>query len=533
MTLSMLFGLLGGLGLFIFGMRTMGDGLQKVAGDRLKRVLEVLTSNPITGVLVGAGITALLQSSSATTVMVVGFVNAGLMTLTQAVVVIMGANIGTTVTAQLIAFQLTDYALPAIGIGVFLSLLGKKRVHRNIAQVIMGFGMLFLGMSMMSGSMKPLKDIPAFSDLMVSLGQRPVWGVLTGLGLTAVIQSSSATIGILQGLASQGLVTMKVALPILFGDNIGTCVTALLSSIGTSVAARRAATIHFLFNVVGTVLFMILLPVVAAVVLWSSTDPVRQIANAHTIFNSFNTLIQIPFAGLLVLAATRLIQGEDPVMASAPKYLDRRLLNSPAIALGQVVRELVRMGEIARATLADSVDAFLGPNDRSIRAAESKEAIVNVLEKEITIYLVELSQKSLTQAQSERLNLFYSAVNDIERVGDHAMNIKELADYRIEHDLPFSTEAIEALRRMYGKVDQTFVTALKALDEDDPVLARRVLVSEDEIDMMEKEMRRAHIKRLNEGRCYPGSGVVFLDVISNLERIGDHATALTHGVLGE
>ena len=533
MNLEMLFGLVGGLGLFIFGMRTMGDGLQKAAGDRLKRILEVLTSNPIMGVIVGAGITALVQSSSATTVMVVGFVNAGLMSLSQAVVVIMGANIGTTFTAQLIAFKLTDYALPAIAIGVFISLVAKKRLHRNIAQVLVGFGMLFLGMSVMTNAMKPLKEIPAFTELMVTLSHHPLMGVLTGMGLTAAIQSSSATIGILQGLASQGLVDIRVALPILFGDNIGTCVTALLSSIGTSIAARRAAIIHFLFNSVGTVVFMFLMPVVLRVVLWTSSDPVREIANAHTLFNTANTVIQLPFAYLLVAAATRIIRGEDPILETAPKYLDRRLLSSPAIALQQVVKELGRMGQFALDTLSGAMEVFFTGNERLVRPTRAKEEAVNNLEKEITVYLVELAQRSLTKAQSERLNFLYNAVNDIERVGDHAMNILELAEYKMEHDLPYSDEAIKSLKEMYEMVMGAFAKSLASLTEDDPSRAGEVIITEDDIDALEKAMRRAHIKRLNEGRCYPGSGVVFLDVISNLERIGDHASGLSHGVMEE
>ncbi len=534
MTRDMVFGLVGGLGLFIYGMRVMGDGLQKWAGEKLRRVLEMLTTNALMGVLLGALVTALIQSSSATTVMVVGFVNAGLMTLRQAAGVIMGANIGTTVTAQLIAFRLTEYALPSVAVGVALYSFGRRRRHKHLGQILLGFGLLFLGMGMMSSAVKPLRSMPAFTQATVALSRNPLLGVLVGFATTSVIQSSSATIGILQALAGQGLVSLPAALPILFGDNIGTCVTALLSSIGASITARRAAFIHLFFNIIGTCVFLILLPVIVPAVEATSLDPVRQIANAHTMFNVVNTALQIPFVGLLVGLVCRVIPGQEPVVLDRkPKYLDRRLLNNPSIAMSQVVKELLRMGELALETLSDAMQAFFRGDRRLVEQALEKEKVVNELERATTVYLVALSQRALDEVQSRRLNVLHNVVNDIERIGDHAENIAELADYKIEHRLPFSPQAIEGLRYMYGNVSQLVRQALECLRSEDDQLAQEVIAREVDVDNMEKELRSAHIKRLNEGKCYPGSGVVFLDIISNLERIGDHACSIAHVMRGE
>ncbi|MCL6450056.1 MAG: Na/Pi cotransporter family protein [Acetobacteraceae bacterium] len=533
MTVYMAFGLLGGLGMFLYGMRLMGDGLQKAAGDRMRRLLEVLTTNPLMGVLVGTVVTATIQSSSATTVMVVGFVNAGLMSLRQAAGVIMGANIGTTVTAQLIAFRLATACLPAIALGVGLIMFSRRRVNRYIGQIILGFGLLFLGMETMSQAMRPLKDSPGFTLAMTQFGRRPLLGVLVGVAMTGIVQSSSATIGVLQALAAQGLVDIRAALPILCGDNIGTCVTALLASIGTSVTARRAAVIHLAFNVVGTVLYLVALPAVLTMVLKTSVDPVRQIANAHTIFNVSNTVIQLPLIRFLVLIASTVVPGRVEVLERGPKYLEKRLLNSPAIALAQARRELYRMGQLARETLSDAIGGFFKNDEKLFRSAHQKEEVVNELEQQVTHYLAQLGRGSLTDPQAAELSLLLNAVKDIERVGDHAENITELAEYKVEHGLPFSPQALSDLEFMCSRVDEVLGQALEALRTNDLELAAEIMRAEDAIDQIEKDLRRAHIRRLNEGKCYPGSGIVFLDIISNLERIGDHASGIAQGVLGE
>ncbi len=533
MNTEAVFALVGGLGLFIYGMRIMGEGLQKTAGNRLKRFLEVLTTNRILGVLVGVFVTAITQSSSATTVMVVGFVNAGLMTLKQAVGIIMGANIGTTVTAQLIAFKLTDYALPSIGIGVALYLFSSKRSYKYIGQVLLGFGLLFLGMDTMKHAMKPLSKMPEFKATMANFSKNPLLGVLVGFVMTSIVQSSSATIGILQALAANNLVSIYVALPILFGDNIGTCVTALLSSIGTSITARRAAIIHLIFNIIGTIIFLVLLPVIIPVVLSSSINPVRQIANAHTMFNVANTILQLPFAGLLVFLAKRIIPGEEKAVEKRIIYLDKRFLETPSIAFTQAKKELHRMGVLAEENFKTSIELFLNFDERKMKEFYEKEEVINFLEREITGFLAELSRTSITDKQSKKITGFLNTANDIERVGDHAKNIVELAQFKYDNNLPFSDTAIAELKEMFNKVEEIYSVSLNALEKEDRHIAEQVLKHEDVVDEMEKHLRSNHIDRLNSGKCFPASGVIFLDVISNLERIGDHSYNIAQTVLDE
>lgn len=533
MNLDMLFTFLGGLAIFLLGMKNMGDGLQNAAADKIRKILEKLISNPIMGVIVGALVTAILQSSSGTTVITVGFVNARLLTLRQAVAVIMGANIGTTITAQLIAFKLQDYALPAIALGVAIYFFAKKKNIKSIGQIIIGFGLLFLGLDIMSEAMKPLRSVPGFTDLMHSFADNPILGVLTGSILTAVVQSSSATIAILQTLALEGLVDIRNALPILFGDNIGTTVTAILASIGTGINARRVALSHVTFNVIGTIIFLLLLPLVNYVVVAIGGDVARQIANAHTLFNVTNTVIQLPFISLLVLLVIKLIPGEEKTVEYGVKFLDKRLLINPSVALGQAAKELNRMGQLAKETLQDSVEGFLNNDEKILKLAKEKEDVVDQLEAAITEYLVKLSQKSLSLEQSSKLAILLNTVNDVERIGDHGSNIAELAEYKINQKLPFSEKALEEIKLMAKDVEGAFERSLTALQNGDVVLAKEVKAYDDHIDKMEKDLRKSHIGRLNEGSCFTSSGIIFLEVISNLERIGDHSYNIAAAALGE
>lgn len=527
------FGLCGGLGLFIYGMQLMGDGLQKAVGDRMRRMLEILTNNPCVGVLVGASVTAVIQSSSATTVMVVGFVNAGLMNLNQAIGVIMGANIGTTMTAQLIAFRLESYALPIIALGVGLSLVSKRKLGKYIGLTLLGFGMLFFGMWTMMAAVRPLRDWPFFTHAMVAFSRNPLLGVLVGTVFTGVVQSSSATIGVIQALAGLGLLELDAAMGLLFGCNIGTCVTALLASVGTSLSARRAALFHLMFNVFGTLLFLPLLRPFALVVKTTGGDLVRQIANAHTMFNVSNTLIQLPLMNFLVAVVLKLLPGAEVVMERGMKYLDERLLETPAVAVRQAVKELCRMGGLVVESLEDAIDGFLRDDRKLLKTVLQREEVINDLEKQVTTYLVRLSQGSLTESQSQKLTGLLSAVSDIERVGDHARIIGELAAYSVENRLPFSAHAMEELETMFLEVRKIFLDALEALESDKVEAARRVVKQEDAVDRMEKELRNHHIQRLNEGKCYPASGVVYLDVISSLERVADHSADIAFSVLGK
>jgi phosphate:Na+ symporter len=462
-------GLIGGLGLFLYGMVQMGNGLQKAAGDRLRVILKVLTSKTWMGVLVGALVTGIIQSSAATTVMLVSFVNAGLMTLTQAVGVIMGANIGTTMTAQLIAFRLSDFALPAIGLGAIISIFSKKRTHKYFGQIILGFGILFLGMTIMTEAMKPLSANPSLVQVVAMVGKHPLLGVLIGIVMTIVIQSSSATIGVLMAAASQGLITFETALPILFGDNIGTCVTAVLASMGASLSARRTALVHVLFNVFGTILGLVFLPVFSKAVVWLTPfgGVSRLIANAHTSFNILNTLVWLPMANLLARIAVTLYPGEEQIIEHGPKYIDKRMLRTPSAAIQLSVKELVRMAKIAQEMLNDARKALFSDSpENTVKAINSHEEIVDNLQSEIIFYLSTLmSQGSLTHLQSTQVAGMLHVVNDIERVGDHAVNMGNFASYRAEKRIDFSDEARFELVDLFRRVDEILSDAIDALEE--------------------------------------------------------------------
>lgn len=523
---------LGGLGLFLYGMNLMGTGLQKAAGEKLKKLIEVLTNNRLMGVIVGALVTMVIQSSSATTVMVIGFVNAGLMSLAQAAGVIMGANIGTTVTAQLIAFNLTDFAPLAVAIGVGIWIATSKKKAKNMAEILIGFGILFIGMDMMSGGLKPLADLPAFTNIMVSLNN-PVLGMLVGLGLTTIVQSSSASIGLLQALASQGLLNINIAFPILFGDNIGTTTTAMISSVGANKTAKRAAIIHFLFNLIGTIIFMTVLktPIQNLVTKISPNDVQRQIANAHTLFNLINVAIQLPFAGLLVKAAQAIVPGDETQEAQESKFLDFRIIETPSIALGQVRKEIARMGDFVEDNLDRAKRAFVDGEYKEIEIALEQEQKINRLQKEITEYLVRLSNAPISDEEHKQVNVFFNNINDIERVGDHAENIVELAEERMEDNMQFTEGAIEELNEMFGKCQLAFKKSMEAFKTNGEKEAREVLVLEDEVDALETKNRENHIYRLNKGLCSTGPGIIFLDCISNLERISDHCSNVALYVL--
>jgi len=533
MNYIMIFQLLGGLGLFVYGMKLMGDGLEKAAGDKLKKILEVLTTNRFMGVLVGTGVTSIIQSSSATTVMVIGFVNAGLMSLSQAAGVIMGANIGTTMTAQLIAFKLDDIAPLILAVGAVMYMFSNKKKVRDIGGIVLGFGILFVGMHTMSTAMKPLSNMPQFQNLILTIGTHPMMGVLVGLAMTATVQSSSATIGILMALAANSAMPLGVALPILFGDNIGTCATALLASIGANKNAKRAALIHLTFNTIGTIIFMSILPLVLKLVPMLGGDIQRQIANAHTLFNVTNVVIQVWFVKYLVLFVTKIIPGSDNEDTEKLQllYLDKRLLETPSIAVGQVVKEVVRMANLALKNLNYSIDSFTKCDEKLIKKVADGEEVINYLEREITGYLVALSNLSLSEHQSEIIGSLYHTVNDIERIGDHAENMTELTDYRINNSLKFSDKAIDEIMKMADLTKYSVEQSIKALELTSIEAAKDVIVNEQKIDDMEKSLRAEHIERLNKYICDPASGAIFLDALVNLERIGDHANNIAEAVL--
>ncbi len=524
---------IGGLGLFLYGMNVMGDGLQKSAGERLKKLIEVLTNNRILGVLVGALVTMVIQSSSGTTVMVIGFVNAGLMSLPQAAGVIMGANIGTTITAQLIAFKLTDYAPIAVAVGVAIWMVAKKKKWKNLGEVLIGFGILFIGMDMMGAGLKPLANNPAFESMIVNLKDNPLLGMLVGLLLTTVVQSSSASIGLLQALAAQGAIGIDIAFPILFGENIGTTTTGLISSLGANKTAKRAAIIHFLFNLIGTFIFIFILrtPIERLVTYLSPGNLPRQIANAHTFFNIINVLILLPFAGLLVKIAIKLVPGEDTGERQEAKYLDLRIIETPSIALGQVRKEIVRMGELVSDNLRRSQIALIENDSKEIEKTLEQEQIINKLQKEISEYLIQVSNAPLSNEQHNQVNVYFHHIGDIERIGDHAENLVELAEEKIAGDYLFSVDAVEELNIIFDKCQTGFGYAMEAFEFNREEPARRTLKIEDQVDEIESAYRQNHISRLNQGLCVTGAGIIYLDIISNLERISDHSSNVALYVL--
>ena len=397
--------------------------------------------------------------------------------------------------------------------------------------------MLFYGLKTMGTGLKPLKDLEVFHELMVSLGQQPLLGVAIGTLFTVIVQSSSATIGILQQLADDGGVALKTALPILFGDNIGTTITAVLASIGASLAARRAAFTHVLFNVIGTTIFLIILPWVYQLVSWlgviTGVDVRMQIAYAHGIFNFTNVLIQLPFIGVRALIVTKVIRGEEEVIEFGAKNLDSRFLNNSSVALGQAAKELNRMGTLSYQALNFSNDYFFEGNVKNTEQVRQRETVINDLEKKISDYLTSISTGTFSEAESSRHTELMQTINDIERVGDHATNIVELGDYKKRHKISLSEQATTELKQMYDLTSDTFKTALEALKTSDKQLAQKVLANEEQIDKLERQLRKSHIGRLNERLCSGSAGVVFLDYISNMERIGDHAVNIAESVLGE
>jgi phosphate:Na+ symporter len=528
-TIFLIINLLGGLGLFLYGMKLMGDGLENAAGDKLKGIFDRITSNPIKGVLTGTVVTAIIQSSSATTVMIVGFVNAGLMNLYQATSVIMGANIGTTITAQLITFKFDAFAPIFLAIGAVMILFCNKRKVKEIGQIILGFGILFLGLKLMSGAMSPLSESVLFANLILKLEGHTILGLLIGMMMTAVLQSSSASTGILVALASTGSLPLTVAIPILLGNNIGTCVTALISSIGTSITAKKAAVIHLLFNLIGAIIFLVIPVTLLADIVLSISPSVgaeaipRQIANAHTLFNIVNTLLLLPLIKYLVAFVNKIIPGEDEKDVPGVKYIDERLLETPAIAFGQTTNEIVRMAEKAKENLKVAMNSFLKGDEDLIKLAYSNERTINLLEHDITRYLVKLSNSDLGDEQRAELAAYFHVVNDIERIGDHAENIADLASERITKALIFSPEAMNEIKGMFDYTVSAVEMSIDCFKNYNREKAAGIRGIEDRIDSLEKELRASHIKRLNTGVCNAVVGTIFLDLISNLERIGDHS----------
>lgn len=521
--------LLGGLGLFLYGMKLMGDGLEMAAGSRLKRIVEKLTRNKYMGALVGLIVTMIIQSSSSTTVMVVGFVNAGLMTLAQATGVIMGANIGTTVTGLLIAIKLNDLAPIAIFIGVVLMVFVKKTSYKHVGQIIAGFGILFMGMTNMGDALAPLSESQMFKDMM-STFSNPLLGVLIGLVFTAIIQSSSASVGVLMALAGQGVVPIESAVFVIFGQNIGTCVTAVLSCIGTNRTAKRTAMVHLLFNVIGATLFIcisLFTPFISWVKLAAPDNILMQISIVHITFNVVTTAILLPLSGFLVKLACFVIPGQDEKReAKSLKYLDSRILKAPPIAVAQVLKEVARMGDLARKNYLMSMDMLFSGNTEKMEELEDNEEVLNFLNTNITEYLVKINALELEDNDRQLVGSLFHVVNDFERVGDHAENIAEQAQQMQATKTTFSGQALEELHEMQDKVIHVLDDSCRLFQERkmDFELAFRINSTEDSIDNLARTCKENHISRLNQNLCTAQGGAIYNDLITNLERIADHST---------
>ncbi|MGN0540977.1 MAG: Na/Pi cotransporter family protein [Acutalibacteraceae bacterium] len=531
MSVANILSMAGGLGLFLFGIRTMGDGLENAAGAKLKRMLEVLTGNRFLAVLVGFVVTAIIQSSTATTVMVVGFVNAGMMSLAQAVGVIMGANIGTTVTSLLIALNFSSVAAAAVLVGVILMLASKKTVVKNLGAIFTGFGLLFLGIDMMSDSMAPLRESAGFMNFIVTVSEsplRPLFGIILGIVMTAVLQSSSASVGVLQTLAMQGLVPLKFSVFVLFGQNIGTCLTALFSTVGAKKNSKRAAVIHLLFNLIGTGIF-ILIALLAPYVEWIeklSPDPMAQIAISHIVFNIVSTVIMFPFANVLVKLSCLLVPGKDDSESEMHcKFIDDRLLNTPPFAVMQVSKEVARMAKLARDNFETSAHALINRSDKDLDKVMENEEVINYLNHHITSYLVKLNALDITDSDSDYIARVFHAINDIERVGDHAINLAEAAQHNIGEGFKFSDPAREELNRLYGSVVILLERSMAAFDNQSlsDNEAKELSDLEEHIDDLTLECQDSHIFRLNRKECNTEAGMLYLNTITDFERVGDHA----------
>lgn len=539
---ELIFYLLGGLGFFFFGMQLMSDGLKKISGEKLKSFLNSATKIPLIGILVGAMVSCLLQSSSATTVMVVGFVNAGLLNLQQAVSIVIGANIGTTITAWLVSFisvfNITKYALPAIGIGFIISKSAKTKKTKSLGQSIMGFGILFTGLSFMKDAFEPLNHSQYLKDIIIWLSDYPIMGVVVGIVFTILLQSSSATITLVQILAFNGIISFQAAIPIILGDNIGTTITAQVAALNTNVNAKRTAMSHSLFNVIGVLYMLIIIytGLFDKVIGYFFADKISPrnimfyIALSHTFFNVFNSIIFLPFIEWLTKISILLVPAkkEEELMNTS---LEKHILATPAIAIEQIIRETANMLSIAKMSVSSAVDSFLDIDIDKVKKVLKFEEIINNRQSEITQYIIELSQKNIADNEYAELPVLIHNVNDIERIGDHAQNISELTEKLIDDKLKFSPKTIELLKEMW-------IVMLKMIDESEVMLktgevfsAKKVLVYENQIDRYQIELKELHIERLKKYESDLRLWLIFIGFVDNLEKIGDHLSNIAQGII--
>ncbi|MBH1940245.1 Na/Pi cotransporter family protein [Mobilitalea sibirica] len=546
--LEMIFVFAGGLGMFIYGMNVMSSGLQKTAGGKMKRLLGYLTRNRFLGVLVGTLVTFILQSSSATTVIVVGFVNAGIINLTQAVGIIMGANIGTTITAWMVSMSewskvlKPDFFAPlVVAIGAFIMMFNSKNEKRKeLGEILFGFGLLFIGLTLMSDAIKPYRDAPIFTQAFSVLGKNPFLGVIVGAVVTAIIQSSSASVSILQTLAMNLSLGWNSVVYITLGQNIGTTITAILASIGANKTAKRAAAIHLMFNLIGTVIFGTVVFIIFKVNTAFANSQINsvEIAIFHTLFNVANTLLLFPFANLLVKISGKIIDDSkidttDDDIRVTLRHLDERIFESPSFAVQNAVKEVVHMGEITLDNAREAVEALLKNNEEKARKVLDVEKIIDAHQKIISEYLVKINNLSITEKQSQIVNNLFHTISNIERVGDHAENLADLALEKIENNIYFSDDAYEELKEICEIAIDSFDNAIKARDTENIEFIKNVEKMEQQVDDLKDKLRQQHIDRLSQGVCTSENGVIFIDALINLERISDHSLNIANFVENE
>lgn len=522
--ISVLFSVVGGLALFLFGLKALSEGLKKATGEQMKKLLEKLTDRPYKGVLVGTFTTGVIQSSSMTMVTLIGLINAGAITPRQSVGVMLGAEIGTTITAQIVAFKIGTYYLPVIAIGFLVWMLARSQKWKNIGEIMLGFGILFLGMDIMSGGLKTIGNEPFMSQMLAEYSATPSLGVLFGALLTAVIQSSSAVTALVIAMGREGVISLPAAIAVILGANIGTTVTGVIASSTSSLSSKRLSVSQIIVNIAGVLLFVPFILPFSSLVAMTSTDLPRQIANAHTIFNVTVTLAMLPFVGMLVWISRKIVPGEEPKVENGLKYINKQLLKTPTLAVQNSKKEVLRMGDTAMRMLRNCEAALLKCDRRRIKETMVHEELVDEIRKALDEFLDKIPMKELSERDRGRLHIYKHAITDIERIGDHAVNICEAGEAMMKKSLSFSPHATKELIRIFRKTMQIYKTSLNSLREEDANLVEKIRKIEEEIDEMEKQYKRNHIKRLEKGVCDPSAGIIFVDILRNLERVGDHAT---------
>ncbi len=528
---GLIFGVAGGLALFLYGISLISHGLQKALGQKAASLLEKITNHPIKGLFVGMSITIVFQSSSLTMVTLIGLVNAGLLTLFQAIGVMLGAEIGTTITAQIVAFKINQFALPIIALGFFLTFISKNKNAKYISQTIIGFGILFLGMSFLKSGVKPLEELSFFHNMILNFSNTPILGVIAGALFTAMIQSSSATTGLVIAMASEGVMSLGAAISLILGANIGTTITAVIASFKSSKTSQKLALAQVFFNIVGVGIILIFIQYFTNLIVITSSSLPRQVANAHTIFNVLSALIGLFFIKQLAILTEKIIRSEEVKLKSGVEHIDELVLNNPPIALMQAQKEIVNMAQIVGIMIKDFKTLFLKYGHTDFKNLMRKEQNVDFLYKTINGFLTALTEKPLGLSDSQKLTTLIHLVSDVERVGDHIVNLAGFKKQLTKEKIPLSDDAKNDIEQMLDYIENIFNEAINILKNEDIDTFKKIKNLEDSIDELEKKFQKNHIKRLEKGICKPESETIFTGIIRNLERIGDHSNNIAHGII--